>query len=174
MAVIVAIFLLLIGKSYLSVTSKAHELSKARRAHREPIADFQGLSSSQIESNLNQLKTQNSNLQAMSNYNNTITPILVEVVDSIPPEIWLTSIGYNDPFPAKGGEARSLQLEGVIKTGRDGRADMALGNKFREALIEQPIIRKMCGEKGVINYTNVAGTGGRSGQETTFTFNCGR
>ena len=165
---------LLIGKSYLGVHSTASELSKAQSAHREPIADFQGLSSSQIESNLNQIKTQNNNLQAMSNYNNTITPVLVEIVDSIPPEIWLTSVSYNDPFPSKGGEARSLWLEGSIQTGRDGRADMALGNKFRDALIEQPILRKMCGGKGAINYTNVAGTGGQAGKQTNFTFACGK
>lgn len=174
-AVIAAVFLLLIGKSYWGVHQSSAELARMHSQHRAPIADFQGLSSSQIQSNLNQLKTQVSNLQAMSNYQNKITPLLMEVVDSIPPEIWLTSISYNDPFPAKGGEARSLYLEGAIKTGRDGRADMALGNKFREALIEQPIIRKICGDKATINWTNVAGTGSRSdrsGQETTFSFVC--
>ncbi len=176
-AVVILVFLVLIGKSYLSVKSTENELARAKSAHRQPIADFQGLSSSQIQSNLSQLKTQNSNLQAMSNYKNVITPVLAEVVDAIPPEIWITSFSYNDPFPAKGGEARSVHLEGSIKTGRDGRADMALGNKFREALIEQPILHKICGEKGTINYTNVAGTGNRdnrSGQETNFTFVCGK
>lgn len=177
-AVIIAVFLVLIGKSYWGVQKTKDELRTAQAGHRQPIADFKGLSSSQIQSNVKQLKTQNSNLQTVMNYKNVITPLLTEVVDVIPPEIWITSFSYNDPFLAKAGENRSVRLEGSIKSGRDGRADMALGNKFRDALIEQPILHKICADKGTITYTNVAGTGSRSekgsGQETNFSFVCGK
>ena len=173
---VVLVFLVLIGKSYLSLGHTVTDLKQAQASHKNQIADFDGLSASQIQSNLSALKTQNDNLQQMFKYDNPMAPMLAEIADAIAPEIWLTNLSYNDPFP--GGAGRSLYLEGAIKTGRDGRADMALGNKFREALIEQKTIRKICGDKGTITYTSVAGTGNRSdhssGQETSFKFSCAR
>ncbi|WP_428052820.1 hypothetical protein, partial [Candidatus Avelusimicrobium stercoris] len=84
-----------------------------------------------------------------------------------------------------GGEARSIVLEGAIKTGKDGRADLALGNQFRDNLVQQPNFKKICGEKANIRYPNVAGTSGgnssrsgdssaATGTETSFVFTCGR
>ena len=175
-AVIVAIFLLLLGKSYWQTHSAAKNLEKTRAENRQVLDDFQGLTASQIQSNLSQLKTQNTNLQSMLRSNNVITPILAEIADAIPSEIWVTSMSYWSPFPNKGKEARAVQLEGFIKTGREGRADMALGNKFREALIAQPTFSKICGQKGSITYPSVAGTnqrsGGGSSKETSFVFVC--
>jgi len=177
-ALVVLVFLVLIGKSFLDLKKTEKELKAAQDAHTISISDFDGLSASQIQSNLSAIKMQNDNLQQLFKYDHVSTPVLADLVDAIPPEIWLTTITYSDAFPAKNDSGRSVYLEGSIKTGRDGRADMALGNKFREALIEQPFIKQICGEKGTITYIDVAGTGKRtervSDQETTFKFECKR
>ncbi len=184
-AVVVVIFLLLIGKGYMGVQDKAKELQRARAAQQRTVADFNGLTANQIQSNLNRMKTQNNNLQAMTKYDNTITPLVMEVVDSIPQEVWITKLEYGDPFPNKGSEARSLTIEGSIKSGKDGQADLDMGNQFRDALSAQPIINKICGNSADIRFVSVAGTassgnnnmpGGNSGveQETRFVFTCAK
>lgn len=186
-AVLMVLILLLIGKGFLGVKNKEKEMIRAKNASRQTIADFNGLTASQIQSNLSRMKTQNSNLQAMTRYDNLITPLLVEIVEVIPPPIWISKMEYGDPFPAKGTEARSLTLEGSIKSDVGGQADLALGNKFRDQLAAQPIIGKICGNSASIRYVSVAGTaaGGNSSsasgqggpgveKETRFVFTCGK
>lgn len=186
-AVLIVLILLLIGKGFLGVKSKEKELAQAKAANRQTIADFNGLTASQIQSNLGRMKSQNSNLQAMTRHDNLITPVLVEVVDVIPPQIWISKMEYGDPFPAKGSEARSVRLEGSIKSDGGGQADLALGNKFRDQLVAQPIIGKICGNSASIEFTSVAGTAasggnnsasGQSGsgveRETRFVFSCSK
>lgn len=182
-AVLIVLILLLIGKGYLGVQSKAKELQQAKASQQHTVADFNGLTANQIQSNLNRMKTQNSNLQAMTRYDNTITPLIMEIVDTIPQQIWITKLEYGDPFPNKGSEARSVKIEGSIKSGGDGQADLALGNQFRDALAAQPVIGKICGKAASINFTSVAGTassgnnasGGTGAEkETRFVFTCAK
>lgn len=182
-AVLIVLILLLIGKGYLGVQSKAKELQQAKASQQHTVADFNGLTANQIQSNLNRMKTQNSNLQAMTRYDNTITPLIMEIVDTIPQQIWITKLEYGDPFPNKGSEARSVKIEGSIKSGGDGQADLALGNQFRDALAAQPVIGKICGKAVSINFTSVAGTassgnnasGGTGAEkETRFVFTCAK
>ena len=183
-AVLIVILLLLIGKGYLGVKSAEKNLRQTKASATQTIADFDGLTASQIQSNLSKMKSQNSNLQQMLQFDHVITPVIMEVVDTIPQEMWITKFSYTDPFPSKGGEARSIVLEGAIKTGKDGRADLALGNQFRDKLVQQPNFKKICGEKANIRYPNVAGTAGgnssrgndsssAAGTETSFVFTCG-
>lgn len=183
-AVLVVLMLLWIGKGYLSVQNKAKELQAAKASQQRQIADFEGLTANQIQSNLSRMKTQNSNLQAMTRYDNLITPLLMEVVDVIPQEMWITKLTYSDPFPAKGTEARVVEIEGSIKTGADGQADMALGRRFNDELAALPIMSKICG-KDAMRFVTVAGTagsgnaGGRQNasaveQETRFVFRCAK
>ena len=128
------------------------------------------------------MKSQNSNLDSMLKYNHLITPVLMDVVDTIPPEIWITKISYTDQFPGKGGDARQLTIEGFIKSGKDGRADLALGNKFKDSLVQKPNLKPFCGTTGNITYANVAGTGtggsssnrSAAGKETSYVFTCGK
>lgn len=182
-AALMVILLLLIGKGYLGVQSKAKELQRTKASQQRTVADFNGLTASQIQSNLSRMKTQNSNLQAMTRYDNTITPLIMEIVDAIPQQVWITKLEYSDPFPTKGTEARSVTIEGSIKSGGDGQADLAMGNQFRDALAAQPIINKICGNSAAIRFVSVAGTAsggnttsGGSGveKETRFVFTCSK
>ncbi len=186
-AVLIVILLLLIGKGWLGVQSKADELAKAKASNKMKIADFEGLTASKIQSNLSKMKTQNTNLRALLEQGGEyITPLLVELVDTIPQEIWINKLEYAAPFPAKSSSVPTLTIEGTIKTGRDGRADLALGNQFKDALVQQPNFKKICGDSANIQYVNVAGTGkantnstvgsggsSSAGQETSFVLKCG-
>ena len=177
-AVVILVLLALILKGAWGVYSHAQELKRTPRSHKATIEDFKGLTASQIQSNLDKIRTQNTNLQGLTRNHHSIVPLLTEIVETIPPEVWLTKITYSEAFPGKGTESRSLIMDGAIKSGqKDGRADLALGNKFKDALIQRPVIRQICGKTAVINYSNIAGTGGgrRNGQsdkETHFTFTC--
>lgn len=182
-ALIVLVLLGLIGKNYWAMHTKEQELKRAKSSQKTRIEDFNGLTASQIQANLGKIKTQNSNLQAMVQHDHTVTPLLAEIVDTIPQEVWITKMSYGETFPSPGTETRSLTLEGAIQSGSsDGRADLALGNKFKDALVQQPIIKQICGNNGVIRYTNVAGTGsaaaarsgGEAGKSTSFTFTCSK
>ena len=182
--VLIALILLLIGKGYLSVRNKAGELQRSKASQQRTVADFNGLTANQIQTNLSRMKTQNSNLQAMTRYDNTITPLIMEIVDTIPQQIWITKLEYSDPFPNKGSESRSVKIEGSIKSGKDGQSDVVLGNQFRDALAAQPILSKICGKKANIDFVSVAGTASTGGnkmsggkgaeQETHFVFTCSK
>ena len=124
-------------------------------------------------------------LQGLEKNNNFITPLLVEIVNSVPPGVWITKMTYSDAFPGSGTEKRTLLLEGAIKSeSKDGREDMALGNSFRDALVSQPTIRKICGADTAIRYPSVAGTGAKNASagrasfsnenNTRFTFTCSK
>ena len=184
--VLIVLLLLLIGKGWLGMQSKEGELRAAKASNKQTIADFDGLTADQIQSNLSKMKTQNNNLDALLKTEDAMTPLLVELVDTIPQEMWITKFNYTDMFPSKGPNSRNITIEGSIKTGKDGRADLALGNQFKDALVKLPNFKKICGENGTIRYVNVAGAGnatstaasssGRpaTGQETSFVFTCAK
>lgn len=182
--VLMVLILLLIGKGYLNVQNKAKELQRTKASQQRTVADFNGLTANQIQTNLSRMKTQNSNLQAMTRYDNTITPLIMEIVDTIPQQIWITKLEYGDPFPNKGSEARSVRIEGSIKSGKDGQSDVVIGNQFRDALSAQPILSKICGKNANIDFISVAGTASTGGnkmsggkdaeKETHFVFNCSK
>lgn len=176
---LVLIILALIGKGYWDVHQKEQELRQKRSTQKGRVADFEGLTASQISSNLSKIKTQNASLQAMTKYDHVVTPILAEVADSIPPEVWVTKMTYNDTFPGNGQEARVITIEGSVKSGTgDGRDDMNIGNKFKDAFAQQPTVKKICDGNPLIRYTNIAGTGGNSARgkdaETNFTLTCSK
>lgn len=162
--VLAALFSLLIVKNYFMVSVKAMELSRAKRSQRVTVEDFNNMSSNEIENNLQKVKSQNQNLQGLMRAGNAVTPLLVEIVDSLPQKMWIAKLSYNDEFPGRGGESRSFTLEGFIQSGtKDGRDDLNLGNKFRETLIKQPLVSRICGSSATIRYSDVVGTGGTGG-----------
>lgn len=191
-AVLVALFLLLICKSYLGVSAKAFSAKRAKKAQQVSVADFDNMSSSEIQSNLQKIKLQNQNLQDLVRAGNSITPLLVEIVDTLPAQMWIDKLSYTDTFPTKGTEGRSFTIEGFIRSGtKDGRDDLNLGNKFREALIKQPLVSRICGASATIRYSDVVGTGSSEsrdgfrertfggarsskGQESRFTLTCSK
>ena len=168
-ALIAVLCLLFVGVKYLGLQSSNRELANKRKSFPKPMADFQGLSSSQISSNLNTLKTQNNNLEGLARNNAYVTPVLEELVDSLPDQVWVTAVKYRGDFPS--GNNRSITLEGRIKTDKGGKADLALGNTFRDAFAAMPTFSKICGNTALINFHQIAGSG--SNKETTFTLNCG-
>jgi len=160
-----------IAMNYLKVIKSNGELSAKRNSMGKVIDDFKGMTSSQISSNLNSMKSQNSNLSSVLQSNNLITPIFAEIIDSIPDNVWVNSIKYLDVFPPKGGkDERSLILEGHIKTDKGGPADFALGEQFKDAFVAMPTIQKICGNEVQIDYTAVAGSG--SNKDTAFVLKC--
>lgn len=179
--VAIIVVLLLIGKNFLAVKKAEKELLSAKASQANTIADFDGLTANQIQTNLEKMKTQNSNLKAMDSYNKLITPLLVELVDTIPTGMWINKFSYSDQFPSKGnGETRNIVMEGAIQTGKDGRADIALGNKFKDDLLAKPLFKEICAQRGDIRFVTIAGTAGGgksdrekgSAKETTFVFTC--
>ncbi len=188
--VAVVLFLLLLVKGYFGVQKTHSELQHVKATNANPIKDFEGLTASQISNNLTQIKSQNSNLETFLK-SNPITPLLVEFVDAIPAEVWITEVEYSDKFPPESGQTRSFKIEGSIKSGGDGQADLALGDKYRRALMEMPLVRAVCGNDVQITYQDVsvkeaaqpssASARKRPGavsaklpKETTFSLECGK
>ena len=166
------IILLLIGVNYLKLLRSNREVSSKRVEHKTSVEEFKGMSASQISSNLNSMKSQNSNLGSLVKYNTYITPILAEIIDSVPENVWVSSIRYTDAFPPNGQESRRISLEGKIKTDKGGPADLALGNKFKDAFVSMPTIKQICGQTGNIDFSNVAGSG--ANKDTSFVLECSR
>ena len=170
----------------MGVTAQAMKFKKAERGYKTTVADFKNWSASQIQGNLDSIKTQNQNLEKLVATDHLITPLLVEMVDSMPREMWVTKMSYADPFPGNKSDARSLTIEGYIRSGKkDGREDMAIGNQFREAFIKKPTANRICGASSNIRFPTLAGTGsqettssirGRKAveQNTRFVFTCSR
>lgn len=185
--VLVLVFLALIGKGWMGVRSTRAKLASAKASQSSSIRDFDGLTANQIQSNLSKIKTQNSSLSALLT-DNPMTPILVEIVDSLPRDIWLTRVSMADAFPPKAGSVRQLSISGMIQTGRGGAEDMVLGRQFSEALLQKPGIQKICAkdQAEAMKYSAIAvaadqkapkvsnrGDGRQqAAQETTFTFSC--
>ncbi len=181
---VVLVFLLLLGKVWWKVENSKKDLVAAKRQSKKLISDFEGLTASQIQSNLSKLKTQNKNLEQLLQ-NVPTTPLLIDIVSAIPEDVWLTSISYKEEFPSKNKNDRSLVLEGSVKTGNSDR-DLALGRVFRNNLLEQPAIKDLCGMTGEIKYKDLALEDSatkkskskkyeeKTKKETSFVFTCGQ
>ncbi len=174
----VLILLALMGKGYWKVAQMKQTLKQKEASYTTKLPDFEGLSASQIQSNLNKIKNQNSTLQTLLRNDHPITPILVELTDTIPQDVWITRVNYSDEYPRKSAEGRAVTLDGQIKSAtKDGRDDFALGNKFKDSLAGQSVMRRICGSGANIQYSDVAGvsTGGKGDEkDTRFTFTCGK
>lgn len=186
---ILLILLCLWGKKVWEQKAVHKDMLQKRTAAGEVLKEFQGLNASKIQSNLSSMKTQNQNLEQMLRYDTVITPVFQELVDSIPPEVWVTNFVYKDVFPPKGNDARSITIDGHIKSGKGGQADMTIGNKFKTDFAAMPTLQKICGDTAEISFSNLAGAGGSGGssssrgsststrtasQETNFTLKCER
>ena len=175
--IVAVIFLALIGKGCWSVYQTGQHLRQEKSVQRGKIDDFNGLTASQIQSNLSKIKAQNSNLQSMLKSDHVVTTILAELANTIPDGVWITKISYSDAFPGKGGETREITLEGSIKSSTNsGQDDMTLGNKFRDDIGRQPTFRQICGAKPNLRFINVAGTNAQasSNKGTSFVLTCSK
>lgn len=182
--VVAVLFLLLLGKNWLGVQADGRDLKRIKSQNSAPLADFEGLSASDIESNLSRIKNQNANLEGFMK-RNTVTPLLVDVVAAMPEQMWISTLSYKEDFPAKNGDVRSLTFEGFIKTGNPEQ-DLVVGKQFYDQIVRQPAIKALCGSAAEIKYRDVA-TGSseentrtsrrrdsNSGLQTSFTFTCSK
>ena len=181
--VIVFIFALIFTNNYIAAKNIDRTLAKEQKAHEITLDDFKGLTGGQIKTNLERMKAQNNTLEGIVKNEDAVTPLLVDIVNSVPPQIWLTQIVYKDTFPSNGPKDRTLTVQGFISTGnKDGQQDLEVGRAFRETLLKSPLINKICpGQKLAIRYITVAGSssggGGSSKQdavakETEFEVTC--
>lgn len=177
----------LIGKGYFSVKSMEKDYKRNQAQVAQVPEALRGLSAGQIQSNLSKMQSQITALQGLEDIGHLATPLLEELFNIMPAEMWITKISYSDSMkPARGGEdSRSLQIEGLIKTdGKDGRADMAIGNHFKELAMQQANLKKICAKDINIVFPQLAGTKAESGnargisgsvglaKETQFQFTC--
>ncbi len=177
----------LLAKNWWGIRAHQAKLENVKKNNKSTIADFQGLSAQQIQSNLSRIKTQNANLEGVlpQTY---LTPILSDVVSAIPKEAWIKRLEYKEEFPSKKGDARSFKLEGSIQTGNSEK-DLTVGKQFHDNLMQKKSIKEICGTQGDMKYSNVSllgdapagkdvkgGKGGKASNSsvtgTSFTFTC--
>lgn len=182
--VVVLLFLLLLGKSWMGMLSEKKNLAEAKRKNAQPIEDFRGLTATQIQNNLNRIRTQNNNLEQLLKVN-VATPFLVDIAETIPPQVWLEKISYKEEFPSKNADTRSVTLEGVVYTG-DPAKDIDVGKKFRDTLSARPSFMALCNGVPDFQYNEVDTRGGRTSSSvrrglnsdaavkngTSFTYTC--
>lgn len=171
--VLAGFFLILLGMGWLKVQTADAKMRKETKNSANLIADFAGLSANQIQSNLSKVQEQNRNLEGLTT-NQLITPFLIDVVDTIPQQMWLNRLEYQNAFPpARREDKRIIQLEGEIQTGNADQ-DLEVGRKFRESILTKPSFRNLCGQMvGGMEYDFVQGKG-RQAPITKFKFVCSK
>ncbi|MBP5429717.1 MAG: hypothetical protein J6Y25_02345 [Elusimicrobiaceae bacterium] len=177
--VLIALMLLFLGKSYLGMLYANYQLKKKNIETGQTVEDFRGLDYTQIQTNLDNIKSQNDELTDVYVNSPLITPVLVAVARSVPSNIWLSKISYSAPFPAQRKGEGSLTLEGSISSGRDGGEDLTVGSRFKDSLARQSALRRLC-RNANIRYSNIAGSSSsnknqtqqKAGKETQFVLTC--
>ena len=178
--VIALIFLLILGKQWLSVRSDQKTLDSKQQTTENVLPDLAGLTAQQIENNLSRIKTQNTSLEGLIVKTST-TPLLADLATAIPEQAWINKLVYKESFPPKArGNTRSLTFSGSIKTGDTSR-DLAVGKQFQEKLNKMSSIKSICGNKSVeLTYKNLAllgedgktKSGASKSKEISFEFTC--
>ncbi len=164
--IVVILLLLFLGNNYMGLLMANYKLKqKQASSSSESLEDFQGLSSSQLQTNLDNIKQQNETLTGIYTNSPFVTPILAAVANSIPADIWLTKISYSSQFPAVTAGSAKLTLEGTVRSGKDGGEDMVIVNKFKETLSQQPQLRRLC-RNASISYSSVAGSYNNTAEST--------
>ncbi len=167
-----AFFLLLLGNSYVGVLTANYKLKKQQRATKTTLEDFKGLSAKELQNNLNNIKGQNEALSRIYVDTPLVTPILVSVMNAMQPNMWLTRISYNAPFPDSNRGDGTLEITGAISSGKESGEDLIIGGRFKEALTQQRELTSLC-RNANIRYTQPTGNKQRKvSSETQFTLSC--
>jgi len=172
---LIALMLLFLLKGYVSVLYVNYQLKSKQKAAANTLEDFKGLSSMQLQTNLDNIKNQNETLSSVYAETPFVTPLLVGVVNAMQPNMWLTRISYTSSFPNTGkGGTGTLELAGSIASGKESGEDLIIGGRFKEALAKQPELRKIC-KNANIRYTSIASSGKKqrgNAVETQFVLSC--
>lgn len=168
--ILVVVMLLVLLKSYFGMLVSNYKYQKKAAVASQTLEDFKGLSSAQLQTNLNNIKSQNDTLTGIYMNSPLITPILDAVGNTVPENVWLTRITYSAPFPAATKGGGSLTLEGVINSGKDNVENLLISRRLPELFAKQPALKQICRTATVKTGGTV--TRGVSGKETSFTLTC--
>ncbi len=142
--VLVVLMLLYTGKSYMELVMANYSFKQKKAVEEQVIEDFKGLSATQLQTNLDNLKNQNEVLTDVYLNSPLITPILTSVAQAMLPKMWLTKINFSSTFPPRRqGEGR-LVLEGILASGKESTEDLLLGGQFKESVAKQPALKRLC------------------------------
>ena len=174
--VLIAIVLMVafLFKNYVSMLITGYQLRKTKAVVSQTLEDFKGLSLTQLQTNLENIRTQNDSLTEVYVNSPLVTPILEAIGRSVSDNMWLSKIVYKAPFPAKRPGEGSLVIEGSIQSDKDGSEDLVIGGKFKDSLTRQPALKRLC-RNGDMVYPTIANSKGRSqmNNSTRFVFTCG-
>lgn len=169
------LMLLYIGKSYLGILVANYQLKKKQAVASQTLEDFKGLTSVQLQTNLDNIKTQNEVFSDVYANSPLVTPVLNAVAHAVLPKMWLTKVTFSAGFPLRHqGEGR-LTLEGAISTGKESTDDLLVGGQFKEAIAKQPALKRLC-RNANIRYVNISANTAKntkqSQEATQFVLTC--
>lgn len=172
--VLVGIMLAVLAKDYVRMVMVNYQLKQRQAAFSQTLDDFKGLSSSQLQTNLNNIKNQNETLTNVYVNSPLVTPILEAVANATPDKVWLNDISFQAPFPGRKGEG-VLSIEGHIESGKDGSEDLLIGGRFEEAIKKVRELKRMC-RTAKIRYDSIAGANkgkdSPASKDTKFVLRC--
>ena len=176
--VLVVLMLLFLFKSYVGMLFTNYQLKKKQAVASQTLDDFRGLSSTQLQTNLSNIKNQNDSLTQAYVNSPIVTPVLDGIGHSVIDDMWLTKVVYTTPFPATRPGEGNLILEGTIHSGKDGSEDLVIGGKFKDSVTRQPALKRLCRNTD-IKYPSIAssntrnrGTATKADNETKFVLTC--
>ena len=162
------------GKEYVGLLVANYQFRQKQTLFSQTLEDFKGLSSTQLQTNLDNIKNQNEVLSGVYTNSPIVTPILTAVAQSVLPKMWITKITFSAAFPLRHqGEGR-LTLEGTISTGKESTEDFLVGGQFKEAMMKQTALKRLC-RNAQIKYVNISTTSKNRRKEqdgTVFLFTC--
>ncbi len=174
--VLVILMVLFLVKGYVSMLFTNYQLKRKQAVASQTLEDFRGLSSSQLRTNLDNIKNQNDSLTEAYVNSPLVTPILDAVAHSVIDNMWLTKVVYTAPFPAKRPGEGTLLIEGEISSGKDGGEDLNIGGQFKNSVATQAALKRLC-RGAEIHYPSIANANARNkGQKveatTKFVLTC--
>ncbi len=168
--VLIALMLLVLAKSYVGTLFANWKYQRKAAVSSQTLEDFKGLSSTQLQTNLDNIKNQNDILTAVYSNSSLVTPIIEAVANTIPSQVWLTRISYTTAFPAASKGGGTLSIEGVINAGKDNVENLLISRRLPELFAKNPVLRQLCRNASV--RTGGTTNKGGAGKETTFTLSC--
>ncbi|MBO5911686.1 MAG: hypothetical protein J6Q05_05870 [Elusimicrobiaceae bacterium] len=172
--VLVIGMLLFLFYGYVKMLITNYQLKTKQMAANQTLEDFRGLSSSQLQTNMNNIKDQNDALTDVYVNSGLVTPILDGIAHAVIPNMWLDKITYSVPFPASRPGEGSLTLEGTIHSEKDGSEDLIIGGKFKDSMTRQTALKRLCRNVD-IRYTSIASSGTKvqkANNDTKFVLTC--
>ena len=162
---LVILMLLFLVKSYIDMLVTNYQLKKKQVVTSQTLDDFRGLSSTQLQTNLNNIKAQNDALTDVYVNSPLVTPVLDGIAHAMIGDMWLTRVVYTAPFPTDRPGGGNLTIEGTIHSEKDGTEDLVVGGKFKESIKRQSALKRLC-RNAEIKYPSIASSRSRNKGQT--------